>query len=75
MLMESRGRLSTVDLLALTTLDQLVLAIKILLAFFAKRATLRLSILTNVVRGVTRCLESISGSVVIIHFFFVTEIG
>ncbi len=34
------GRLSTVDLLVITSLDQLIFILKILLNFFAKQATL-----------------------------------
>jgi hypothetical protein len=35
-----RGKLSTVDLLVLTCLDQLIVIMKILFPFFTKRATL-----------------------------------
>jgi hypothetical protein len=36
-----RGQLSTVDLLVLTSLDQLLLILKTLLTFFTKQASLR----------------------------------
>jgi hypothetical protein len=37
---QGRGRLSTVDLLVLTSLDQLIFKLKILFAFVTKQATL-----------------------------------
>jgi len=44
-----RLRLSTVDLLALTSLDQLLFILKILFTFFTKQATLmRRSIVLNI---------------------------